>query len=173
MDVLPEAGPESRIPPEAGSGCREEHGGTGRTYTQPHVTPQTNIGSSKLHFFFYSFPLFKLYVPDIRTILHRIIPKICYYQRHILRDRRPGRTACPACWAMGSNELKKYTGSSGLTRAAKAGQKSLVLTNPPNQPRKDPVSYGLFESPFASVSTVSRSRPSLVSVTIPIKYLTL
>jgi hypothetical protein len=35
MHVLPEAGPESRIPPEAGSGCREEHGGIGKTCTQP------------------------------------------------------------------------------------------------------------------------------------------
>ncbi len=27
-------------------------------------------------------------------------------QRHILRDRRPGRTACPACWTMRTNEVK-------------------------------------------------------------------
>ncbi len=28
-------------------------------------------------------------------------------QRHILRDRRPGTTAGPACWAMGINEAVK------------------------------------------------------------------
>ncbi len=27
-------------------------------------------------------------------------------QRHILRDRRPGTAACPACWATGTKELK-------------------------------------------------------------------
>ncbi len=30
-------------------------------------------------------------------------------QRHLLRDRRRGTTACPACWAMGTNEVKKCT----------------------------------------------------------------
>jgi hypothetical protein len=29
-----------------------------------------------------------------------------YNQRHILRDRRRNTTACPACWAMGTNEMK-------------------------------------------------------------------
>jgi hypothetical protein len=27
-------------------------------------------------------------------------------QRHILRDRQPSTPACPACWAMGTNDLK-------------------------------------------------------------------
>jgi hypothetical protein len=30
-------------------------------------------------------------------------------QRHILRDRRPSTVACPACWAMGTKELKLST----------------------------------------------------------------
>ncbi len=28
-------------------------------------------------------------------------------QRHILRDRRPGTTACLSCWAMGTHKVKK------------------------------------------------------------------
>jgi hypothetical protein len=28
------------------------------------------------------------------------------YQTHILRDERPSSTACPARWAIGTNELK-------------------------------------------------------------------
>jgi hypothetical protein len=30
----------------------------------------------------------------------------CCDQRHILRDSRPSTTACPACWAMGTDKLK-------------------------------------------------------------------
>ncbi len=54
-----------------------------------------------------------------------------FYQRNILRDMRPGATSCLACWAMRTNKLKQCTVRgkiccTGLTRAAKAGQKSLV-----------------------------------------------
>jgi hypothetical protein len=35
-----------------------------------------------------------------------------------------------------------------------------------NQPRKDPLSFVLFESPFTSVSTVSRGQPSLVCLVL-------
>ncbi len=48
------------------------------------------------------------------------------------RDRRPGTTACQGCCAMGTNKLKKKCAGrtirfcTGLTRAAKAGQKSIV-----------------------------------------------
>jgi hypothetical protein len=43
------------------------------------------------------------------------------------------------------------------TRAAKAGQKSLVRHDEPNELTKEgPLSYVLLESPFASVSTVGR-----------------
>jgi hypothetical protein len=51
----------------------------------------------------------------------------------------------------------------GLTRAAKAGQKTIYSHNEPNEPTKEgTLSYVLQESPFASVSTVSRGHPSLV-----------
>ncbi len=50
-------------------------------------------------------------------------------QRH--RDRQSSTTACPGCWATGTNKVKKCAVRkiifcTGLTRAAKAGQKSIV-----------------------------------------------
>ncbi len=56
-------------------------------------------------------------------------------QRHILRDRWSGTTAYPACWAMGTNKLRKHF-CTGPIRAAKAGQKSLVPAKP-NEPSKE------------------------------------
>ncbi len=50
--------------------------------------------------------------------------------RHILRDRRPGTTACPGCWATGTYKVKK-----GAVR------KTIFCTgtmSPTNQPGKDP-----------------------------------
>ncbi len=51
-----------------------------------------------------------------------------------------------------------------VTRAAKAGLKSLVSAHDEtNEPTKEgPLSFVHFESPFTSVSTVSRGHPSLV-----------
>ncbi len=49
----------------------------------------------------------------------------------------------------------------GPTGAAKAERKSLV---PAQQVKEVPLSFVLFESPFTSVSTVSRDHPSLVSL---------
>jgi hypothetical protein len=53
--------------------------------------------------------------------------------RHLLRDRRCCTTACPACWAMGKNQVNyvmygegKKIFFTGPTREAKAEQKSLV-----------------------------------------------
>ncbi len=62
-----------------------------------------------------------------------------------LRDRRPCTTACTACWAMGTNELKQYTvrkkifctgpsSSQGRTTISCTGMKS----PPTNQPMKIP-----------------------------------
>jgi hypothetical protein len=49
------------------------------------------------------------------------------------RDRQPSTPDCPqvACWPMGTNKVKKCTARkiifcTGLTRAAQAGQKSIV-----------------------------------------------
>jgi hypothetical protein len=55
--------------------------------------------------------------------------------------------------------------SPGPTRAAKAEQKN--RQNKPIEPTKEePLSFVLFESPFTSVSTVSRGHPSLASLAI-------
>jgi hypothetical protein len=53
---------------------------------------------------------------------------------------------------------------SGLTRAAKAGQKSLVATQWAQRTNQGRTPWVLLESPFASVSTVSGGHPSLVSL---------
>jgi hypothetical protein len=74
---------------------------------------------------------------------------------------------------MGTSQVKKGAVRNillrtGLTRAAKARQKSTVLYwhEEPDEPTKEePLSYVLQESLFASVSTVSsRDHPSLVSL---------
>jgi hypothetical protein len=40
------------------------------------------------------------------SLFSRILPSESLIQRHILGDRRRGTTACPACWAMGTSEVK-------------------------------------------------------------------
>ncbi len=62
--------------------------------------------------------------------------------------------------------MRKKIFCTGSTRAAKAGQKSLVPARQANGPtKKGPLSFVLFESPFtSSVSTVSMGYPSLVSL---------
>ncbi len=50
-------------------------------------------------------------------------------QGHILLDRRPSTTACPACWGDGDKgiekcEVRKQIFCTGQIRAAKAEQKS-------------------------------------------------
>jgi hypothetical protein len=58
--------------------------------------------------------------------------RLGHERRYILRDRRPGTIACPGCWAMRTNKVKKCATEkeifcTGLIRAAKSGQNSLVL----------------------------------------------
>ncbi len=82
-----------------------------------------------------------------------------------LRERRCGTTACPAC----CGEEKIFC--TALTVAAKAGQKSLVLARRAHRTSQGRApfvcSYVLFESPFASVSTVCRGQPSLAAEANP------
>jgi hypothetical protein len=99
-------------------------------------------------------------------LLHIVIGRWPYAQRHILRDKWPSTAACPACWA-GDNSVRWgiQIFCSGPTRAAKTAKISCTGTpSPTYQPRKDPLSFVLFESPFTSVSTVSRGHSSLVSL---------
>jgi hypothetical protein len=67
-------------------------------------------------------------------------------------------------------EKKNYC--TGPTKAAKAKQNLLHhgTTSPMNQPtKKGFLSFVIFESPFTSVSTVSRGHPSLVSLETPLE----
>jgi hypothetical protein len=63
-------------------------------------------------------------------------------------------------------DVRKIVFCTGLTKAAKAEQK-MYRHDQPNEPTKEGLhSNVLQESPFASVSTVSRGHPSLVSLGI-------
>jgi hypothetical protein len=80
------------------------------------------------------------------------------------RDRRPSTTACPGCWAMGTNTEKKCAKKkiifcAGLSRTANAGQKSNRHDEPNEPTKEEPLSFVLQESSFASVSTVRRATP--------------
>ncbi len=88
-------------------------------------------------------------------------------QRH--RDRRPSTTECPACWAMGTNKVKKCAVRKiiyfVLGWLEQPRQKSFVLAwraQWTNHGRT--LSHVLQESPFASVWKVRRGRPFLVSL---------
>jgi hypothetical protein len=90
-------------------------------------------------------------------------------QRHILQDRRPSTAACPACWAMGTKEVKKCTSTVRkkyfvLGRLEQPGQNKNLLYrhDEPNKPTKEgPLSFVLCKYPFTSVSTVSMGHLSL------------
>jgi hypothetical protein len=65
-------------------------------------------------------------------------------QRHTVRDRRPCTTAWPACWAMGTNELKqctvrikKYFVLGRLEQPKLNKNLSYQHKIPMNQPKKD------------------------------------
>ncbi len=91
---------------------------------------------------------------------------------YTLRGMRPSTAARPACWVMRTKELKactvrnkKFCSCSGLNRAAKTEQKSLVLSRQAQRTNQGRISCicTLFESPLCSVST-GRVHPSLVSL---------
>ncbi len=89
-------------------------------------------------------------------------------QRHILRDRRPSTDACPAWCSMGVNEFKQCTMRKKIfcTEQPRQNKNFMYRLDKPNEPNKEgSLSFVLFESPFTSVSTVSRGHPSLVSLT--------
>ncbi len=101
--------------------------------------------------------------------LHSIVFCPCarlYHQRHILRDRPPSTTACPACWAMGTNKLKQcmvkknYIFCTGRLEVPRQDKNLLYRHDKPNETtKKGPLLFVLFESPFTWVSTVRRFPP--------------
>ncbi len=83
-------------------------------------------------------------------------------QRYTLRDSRRMAT-CPACWAMGTKELKYFV--LGRLEQPRQNINLLYPHDKPNEPnKKEPLSFVPSESPFASVSTVSSGHPSLASL---------
>jgi hypothetical protein len=94
------------------------------------------------------------------------------YQRHTLRERRLSTIACPACWAMGTNELKMVYDEEKYFELGRLGQPRrdtnlLYRHDKPNEPNKEgPLSFVVLslKSPFTSVSTVSSAHPSLFSL---------
>ncbi len=86
-------------------------------------------------------------------------------QRHILRDRRPGMTAYPACWATGTNQLKKCT-IHGPTRAARQDKNILYRHDKPIEPTKD----GPRLCVLYICRGLSRGHPSLGSLVYPHYY---
>ncbi len=82
---------------------------------------------------------FILQIPELYQGYKTTVPYFLFfsfysYQRHLLRDRRCDTTACSACWATVSGEEKIFC--TGPTRAAKAGQQSLVPARGTQQPTK-------------------------------------
>jgi hypothetical protein len=69
---------------------------------------------------------------------------------------------------MGTKELRKYTVRKtyfilGRLEQPRQTKNLLICPDKPYKPTKEgPLSFILFESPFASVSTVSRGHPSVV-----------
>ncbi len=99
-------------------------------------------------------------------------------QRHILRDRRLGKTACPEAgdslpefsW-LRAYGAKFRDWNSGFSLVGWQEQPRQKRNS--NQPREDTFhSFVLHKSPFSSVSTVSRGHSSLVSPIVEqkIKY---
>ncbi len=102
----------------------------------------------------------------------RLMLYLYYYSFScIIRDTETGDPerlpAHVGCWAIGTNKvnkcaIRKIIFCTGLTRQDK---NLLYRHHEPNKPTKNgPLSYLLREAPFASVSTVSRGHPSLVSL---------
>ncbi len=92
-------------------------------------------------------------------------------QRHKIRDRLPSTTACP-CSLPGNGDKwieivygeGKKIFCTGRTGAAK---NLFCRHDKPNKPTMErPRSFVLLESPLASVSTVCRGHPSLVSINL-------
>ncbi len=75
-------------------------------------------------------------------------------QRYTLRDSRPSMATCPACWAMGTKELKYFV--LGRLEQPRQNKNLFYRHDKLDEPtKKGPLSFVLLESPFTSVSTVS------------------
>ncbi len=113
---------------------------------------------------YYCLPVQEIYVEGDRTLIGSLLIRNtspnCHTELHSLctletrdthfRDRRPSTAAYPACWAMGTKELKWYTVRKTIfctwpTRPAKAEQNLLYRHNKLNKPTKEvPLFYTLW-----------------------------
>ncbi len=89
--------------------------------------------------------------------------------RNKLRDSGPSTAACPAFWGMGTIEIvygeEQNIFVLGRLEQSRQNKNLLYRHDKLNEPTKTrPLSFVLFESPFTSVSTVSRGHPALVSM---------
>jgi hypothetical protein len=82
----------------------------------------------------------------LRGVRCTIYIREVFFSRHILRDRRPGKTASPAVWAVGTNELKqcwvreKKFVEGQLYEQPRQNKNLLNWHDEPTiQPRRDPV----------------------------------
>jgi hypothetical protein len=81
----------------------------------------------------------------------------------------PSSAVCPTCWTMGTQEHNVWWGKNYFVLSwleqPRQGKSLLYRHGKPNEPTKEvPLSFVLFESPFTSMSTVSKGHPSLVSL---------
>jgi hypothetical protein len=123
---------------------------------------------------------------DLKTILHadctfkaskNSVPRDISggpHQRHLLRDRRPSKAACPVCGAIETRKLKKCSVRktifcTGPTRAAKARKKIFCIGRRSlrNQPRKNPLHLHSL-SPQFHLSFNSQQGPPLSSLSGPL-----
>jgi hypothetical protein len=100
-----------------------------------------------------------------------LLTTVCINQGHTLRHRWPSMTACPACWAMGTNELyssmrwKKTYFVLGRLEQPKQDKNRLYQHNKPNEPRNSficsswvPIQLGFSSQqspPLSSLSGIS------------------
>jgi hypothetical protein len=141
-------------------------------YPHAHSIPMPTLSPCPLypHAQPYSFQLPSHESLDI--IRNQSYGDVVFVQRNTLRARRPTTAACQACRALETKELKKcavmekYFVFSRLEQS-KQNKSLLHRHDKPNQPTKKGLfSFVLFESPFASVSVVSRGHPSLFSLVL-------
>jgi hypothetical protein len=89
-------------------------------------------------------------------------------KRHILKERRPSATACPDCWAMETNKVKKCAVRKkkyfvlGLLEQLRQDKNLLNRHDSPmNQPRKDPFHL------WTIIPHLTQFQQSAVSVSTP------
>jgi hypothetical protein len=92
-------------------------------------------------------------------------PRVASLYSILFGDRRPCTTACTSFWAMGTHKLKQCTVREKkiLYWADRSSQYRIKVSHRHEEPNEGPLSFVLCESPFTSVSRISRVNHSLIS----------